>query len=214
MTGFPILKLKTEGLMGSQSFELSSVDRIRLPVVFDAHALAEEVDAFGLGSFVYYDVLPLRAPAHLVDPSRPEPKQASGFADGTWTEWLDTPLLQRSKEIRHLVDFFRQHTRVTLVRLLRLEVGATVQEHCDPTLALHIEDSLIRLTVPILTSTDIHFLLNHKLVPMLAGECWYLRLTDPHKIIHAGKQERINLTIDVAPNDWMLALLKHGEPGA
>ena len=40
--------------------------------------------------FVYYDVLPLTAPAHLVDPSLPPPPPAVDYADGTWTRWLRT----------------------------------------------------------------------------------------------------------------------------
>ena len=87
--------------------------------------------------------------------------------------------------------------------MLRLEAGAVVKEHTDPTLGLHIERSMVRLTIPILTHEDVQFLLNGTEVPLQAGECWYLRLTDPHQVINASAQERINLTIDVIPNEWL-----------
>ena len=38
---------------------------------------------------------------------------------------------------------------------------------------------------------------------MKPGECWYMRLTDPHKVINNGSTERVNLTIDIIPNDWV-----------
>ena len=57
----------------------SRADRVRLPLAFDAAALAAEVAALGLGDFVYYDVVPLRSPAHVVDPSRPPPPPAEDF---------------------------------------------------------------------------------------------------------------------------------------
>ena len=46
---------------------------------------------------------------------------------------------------------------------------------------------------------------------MKPGECWYLRLTDPHKINNPGAVERINLTIDMVPNEWVFNLIEQGE---
>lgn len=45
---------------------------------------------------------------------------------------------------------------------------------------------------------------------MNPGECWYLRLTDPHKVVNDGNTERLNLTIDVIPNDWILSKINEG----
>lgn len=42
---------------------------------------------------------------------------------------------------------------------------------------------------------------------MKAGECWYLRLSDPHRIVNQGTTERINLTIDMIRNEWVKSLL-------
>ncbi len=182
-------------------------DRILLPLSFDANKMLEEVQAFSLQSFIYYNVLPLRSPAHLVDPTLPAPPPAKDYADGSWAEWMDIPALEASPYLSSVVDTFRQHTNVTLVRLLRLAPGATVKEHTDPSLGLHIEKSVIRLTIPIQRNQDVTFFLNGTPVPMNPGECWYLRLTDPHKIINAGTTERINMTIDMIPNEWVRSLI-------
>ena len=186
-------------------------DRIQLPLEFDAAAMLEEIRAMHLGDFIYYDVLPLRAPAHLVDPSITPPPPADDYADGSWTEWLDTPALEASPCLSSVVDTFRAHSKVTLVRLIRLEPGAVVKEHTDPTLGLHVERSVIRLTVPILTNDGVEFFLNGIPVPMKPGECWYLRLSDPHRIVNAGTTERINLTIDVIPNEWVRSLISDNQ---
>lgn len=187
--------------------ETTSSDRIKLPFQFDADKMLAEVRKLNLQDFTYYNVIQLRGPAHLVDSSLPFPPPADDYADGTWTDWLDTKDLEQSPYLQEVVDFFKEHITVNLIRLLRLEPGAEVKEHTDPTLGLHIERSMVRLTIPVFSNDDVHFILNGEEVPLKPGECWYLRLTDPHKVLNQSAEERINLTIDVIPNDWLRDLL-------
>ena len=182
---------------------VQSPDRIKLPFQFDTEKMIAEYNQMNLNGFIYYSVVQLRAPAHMVDTSLPIPPPADDYADGSWTEWLDTAELDRSPYFKSIIDTFREHTKVTLVRLLRLEPGAVVKEHTDPTLGLEVEKSVIRLTIPFKRNEAVTFYLNQKPVPMQAGECWYLRLTDPHKVVNGGAHERVNLTIDMIPNDWI-----------
>lgn len=183
--------------------ENATSDRIQLPFFFDVEKLQAEVAALSLGDFVYYDAIPLRAPAHLVDSSLPLPPPAIDFADGSWTDWLNTEALNKSPYLQEVIATFQQHTKVNLVRVLRLAPGAIVKEHTDPTLGLEEKKSMIRLTIPIRTNDQVQFFLNNEVVPMKLGECWYLRLTDRHRVLNEGPTERINLTIDVIPNEWM-----------
>ncbi|WP_428742032.1 aspartyl/asparaginyl beta-hydroxylase domain-containing protein [Tenacibaculum sp.] len=183
-------------------------DRIQLPFNFETSQMLEEARALQLDSFEYYNVIPLRSPAHLVDTSLPFPPPAEDYADGSWTDWLDTAALEKSPYLTQVVDFFKENTTVTLVRILRLAPHSVVKEHTDPTLGLEIEKSVIRLTIPILNNKDVTFYLNDTPVLMEPGECWYMRLTDPHKVINNGDEERINLTIDVIPNDWIRQIIK------
>jgi hypothetical protein len=178
-------------------------DRIKLPFYFDPDALLKDIQAMQLRPFIYYDVIPLRNPAHLIDSSRPMPAEVDDYADGSWTEWLNSSLLETAPNIAKIIEFFEQHSRITLVRLLRLEAGSHVKEHTDPTLGLQIERSVVRLTIPIQSEEQVVFYLNKTEVPMRPGECWYLRLTDPHSIEHRGQIERINMTIDLTPNEWL-----------
>lgn len=135
-------------------------DRVQLPFQFDVAKMQAEIEALNFNTFLYYNVLPLRAPAHTIDPSIPMPPPVEDFADGSWTEWLDTGALKKSPYLTSIVDIFRKHTKVTLVRLLRLEGGAVVKEH-----------------------------------------------TDPHKVVNGGISQRINLTIDMIPNEWVRSLI-------
>lgn len=182
-------------------------DRVKLPLAFDVTKMQEDIDNLKFNQFLYYDVMPLRAPAFQVDPSIPQPPPADDYADGSWTDWKDTNALKQCPYLMSIVDFFREHTKVTLVRLLRLEAGADLKEHTDPTLGIHIEKSVVRLTIPIQVNDQVTFYLNQKPVPMKPGECWYLRLTDPHSITNEGNEERINLTIDMIPNEWVTDMI-------
>jgi len=186
-------------------------DRIKLPFNFEVAKMLEEAKALQLDNFEYYDVIPLRSPAHLVDTSLPLPPPAEDYADGSWTDWLDTNALKKSPYLTSVIDFFKENTTVNLVRLLRLAPHSTVKEHTDPTLGLEIEKSVIRLTIPILNNENVTFYLNNTPVLMKPGECWYMRLTDPHKVLNNGDEERINLTIDMIPNDWIRQVIRESE---
>ncbi len=182
-------------------------DAIKLPMSFDADKLTQEIENIGLNQFLYYDVLPLRSPAHLVDPSIPFPPPADDYADGSWCDWLNTKSLENSPYLKSIVEQFQEHTTVTLVRALRLEKGNVVKEHRDVTLGLQVEKSVIRLTIPVIKDEKADFYLNNKIVPMKPGECWYMRLTDPHQVINKSERDRINITIDMIPNEWVRDLI-------
>ena len=96
-------------------------DRVKLPLTFDVAKMQADLQELAQQQFVYYKVIQLRAPAHLVDTSVPFPPPADDYADGTWTDWLDTSALKNSPYLLSIVDKFRQHTTVNLVRLLRVK---------------------------------------------------------------------------------------------
>ncbi len=146
-------------------------DRIKLPFTFDVEKLLAEMQALKLEHYGYYKVIPLRAPAHLVETSLPFPPPSLDYADGTWTDWMNTAALEKSPYLKSIVDQFSQYTTVNLVRLLFLAPLSVVKEHTDPTLALEEEKSMIRLTIPIDNNEGVEFFLNDSLVPMKVGEC-------------------------------------------
>jgi hypothetical protein len=44
-------------------------------------------------------------------------------------------------------------------------------------------------------------------VVMGEGECWYLDLSQPHRLHNRGKTDRIHLVIDCVVNDWLRSII-------
>ena len=198
-------------MLSTKEIKTAVKDRIQLPFKYNVSKMQMETKVLALEKFEYYKVIQLRAPAHLVDTSLPFPPPAGDYADGSWTDWLDTPELEKSPYLKSIINSFKEHTTVTLVRLLRLAPNSVVKEHTDPTLGLGIEKSVIRLTIPVLNNDKMVFNLNKTPVNMKPGECWYLDLTKPHEVINNVNEERINLTIDMIPNKWIRDIIEKSQ---
>lgn len=188
-------------------------DRIQLPFTFNAEKMLIEAHTLKQEHYEYYKVILLRGPAHLVDTSLPIPPPADDYADGSWTNWMNTPDLEKSPYLKSIINTINQYTTVNLVRLLFLAPNSVVKKHTDPTLALEVEKSMIRLTIPIDNNEGVEFFLNDTLAPMKVGECWYLRLSDTHHVINKGTTDRINLTIDIIPNDKIIQIIHNAGQG-
>jgi hypothetical protein len=178
-------------------------DRSKLALSYDAEALAREVLALvsGYPPYIHYNVIPLTMPGG----AKPG---VTDFSDPDWTSWVETPLMASCPGIRAVLDSLA--CRKTNIRLMRLEAGGELKEHCDPQLDLGLRNQ-IRLHVPIVTSPLVDFVLNGTLVPLEPGELWYLRLSDPHSVRNRGDTERIQLSIDVVVNDWIERMILEGE---
>lgn len=178
-------------------------DRLQLPLRFDPVRLRDDLmrleelewaDHFVKQNYEgSWSVLPLRAPAgetHIVRMIYPDP---------TCTEFVDTPLLERCGYFREVLGAF--NAPLAAVRLMKLAPGSVILEHRDHDLAA--EHGTARLHIPVITNTDVEFSLNHRPVRMEAGECWYLRLSDPHSVANRGTTDRVHMVIDLAVNNWL-----------
>ena len=94
-----------------------------------------------------------------------------------------------------------------------------LERHTDLTdQSLGIEDGrTIRLHVPIKTNSSVKvtsWALNNQasVKHFKQGELWYLNIRCPHKVINAGKTERIHLVIDVVSNEKLRALISSSAP--
>jgi hypothetical protein len=188
-------------------------DRCRLPLSFDASRLREDlrrlspedwVDHFVPDNYEgRWRVAPLRAPADAVHPIQmiyPNPGCES---------FADTAILKRCPYIREVLAVF--DCDLEAARLMALGAGSKIREHRDHELS--VEHGVIRLHVPIVTGEGVRFYLNGQPVPMRPGECWYLRLSEPHRVDNDGHDERVHLVFDARVNDWLRGLLAAGEWG-
>ncbi|MCC9070096.1 aspartyl/asparaginyl beta-hydroxylase domain-containing protein [Flavobacterium sp. F-65] len=92
----------------------------------------------------------------------------------------------------------------TAVRLLQLAVSAEIKPHSDH--CLGYEDGSFRLHIPIITNSDVEFVLDGTRLIMNEGECWYIDANFIHSVANRGTQDRIHLVIDGVRNEWTDAL--------
>jgi hypothetical protein len=187
-------------------------DRLRLPLAFDPHRLAADLATLAQSEWTAHfvsanytgnwSVLPLRAPAGVDHPilriaSHP------GVED-----WQDTEALAACGYFRAVLAAF--DCPIGAARLMRLTPGSSILEHRDADLAA--EFGTARLHIAVATNPDVDFRLNAARVIMRAGECWYLRLADPHSVVNGGTSDRVHLVIDASVNDWLRRQLALAAP--
>ena len=182
----------------------------RLPFRFDADELASEVARIEEREWVAHfntrdyegswSGVALRGVGGRADRICPDPSAIAQFRD--------TAVLRRSPALRSVLDAFE--CELSCVRLLKLAAGSSIKEHRDGGLsAVHGE---ARVHIPIVTDDDVEFFLDGELVPMLAGETWYLDLELPHRVDNRSSRDRVHLVIDCIVDEWLGELLRAAAP--
>ena len=182
-------------------------DRLRLPFTFDPDLLARDLRGLSAVGWTEhfvrqnYDgdwsVIPLRGSASAKHPVM------MIYSDPTCTEFADTPMLAACPYFRQVLDTFK--TPLLAVRLMRLTPGSVIKEHND--MDLSFEDGTVRIHVPVVTNAGVEFYLNRSRVVLDAGSAWYLRLSDPHRVVNGGSSDRVHMVIDAEVNRWVADIL-------
>ena len=182
-------------------------DRIKLPHAFAAVPLLAEPKRLDAGAWTdhfvpqhyrgEWSVVPLRAPGGANHPIL-RITSPPGCND-----WQETEYLTLCPEIAKVLTLLR--APLGAVRLMRLGPESSILRHSDHDLSA--DYGQVRLHVPLTTNPQVDFRVNDSTVTMLPGECWYLRLSDPHSVDNRGPTERIHLVIDAMVNDWLAELL-------
>ncbi|WP_154224514.1 aspartyl/asparaginyl beta-hydroxylase domain-containing protein [Marinicella rhabdoformis] len=163
-------------------------DRIKLDRSFDINRLCsdvkEVVSTLQQQFYIYYSAIPL----------------ARNVAQPSTHDWAAEPMLKGCHYLQEIFSGFE--TEITSIRLMRLEAGAVLKEHTDPTLDAELRE-VVRLTLPVFSDDLVAFYLNGTVVPMQPGELWYLKLSERHSVENNSAVERINMSIDVAWNPWV-----------
>lgn len=182
-------------------------DRIKLPLSFDPERLQDDlrrleasewIDHFVTRNYTgSWSVIPLRAPAGAAHPVM------TIFSDPACDTFVDTPCLERCGYLREVLALVA--CPLDAVRLMKLSAGSVIKEHRDHDLAF--EQGHVRLHVPVRTNPGVEFVLNGRRIVMSEGECWYLRLSDPHAVANRGATDRVHLVIDARVNAWIETML-------
>lgn len=178
-------------------------DRSKLALTYDVDRLQQEI-LYAIKEsppYIHYSVIPLTVAGE-------RNVNVTDFSDPDWTTWVETQLLMNCPYIQEVLCSLE--CRKANVRLLRLEPGGELKEHTDPQLNLQFHNQ-IRLHVPVFTNEFVEFMLNGVAVPLLPGELWYMRLSDPHSVRNHGQSERIQLSIDVVVNEWIKSMVSQGD---
>ncbi|SDB67029.1 aspartyl/asparaginyl beta-hydroxylase domain-containing protein [Pseudomonas sp. NFACC13-1] len=174
---------------------------VNLPLLLQALAAIEDVRWQGHFNSAYYSGdwsgVALISAADAVtelSPGRGQPSQrAPWLADGRWQEALrDWPL------------------EIVSARLLRLGPGGCIHEHRDYDLGG--PDADLRLHVPLLSPPDVDFFLEGQIIPLTAGECWFLDLARPHRVVNRSAHSRVHLVLDCRPGPWLAQQIADGLP--
>jgi hypothetical protein len=185
-------------------------DRILLPLRFDAARLRADLDGLAGKTWTAHFVrqnysgewsaLPLRSKRGATRPSN------MIYADPMCVDFVDTPILEACPYFQEVLAAFPCPIRSA--RLMRLTPGSEIKEHSD--MDLGAEFGKARLHIPIATSDDVDFFLNGTAVAMSPGDCWYLRLSDPHRVLNRGASDRVHLVFDTVVNEWLRGELQAG----
>lgn len=184
-------------------------DRIRFPFKFDATQLQQDLGTLQDRSSEWIDhfvkqnyegdwsVIPLRGPKGATHPVM------MIYSDPTCEEFENTPFVTGCPYFAEVLNTFK--TEVQAARLMKLATGSVIKEHRDHDLEFDL--GIIRVHIPVVTNPQVEFYLNGTRVIMNEGECWYLKLADPHRVTNPGPN-RVHLVIDMKVNDWVGEMLK------
>jgi quercetin dioxygenase-like cupin family protein len=111
---------------------------------------------------------------------------------------INTEILDSCDYFKAILDGFLFEK--TAVRLLQLAVGAEIKPHSDH--CLGYEDGSFRLHIPIITNSEVEFILDGNRIIMNEGECWYIDANFVHSVANRGINDRIHLVVDGIRNDW------------
>ncbi len=193
---------------------MQTPDRILLPFRLDPKQLKQDLKQLEQSEWINhfvtqnYDgewsVLPLRGPKGANHPV------TMIYSDPSCKEFEDTPFIQHTPYIHSSLQQF--NCPITAVRLMKLSPGSVIKEHSDHD--LEIEQGAARLHIPIETNPHIEFRLNGTMVHMQEGECWYLKLSEPHSVKNLGDTDRIHLVVDILVNQWFLSEVEQALKGS
>lgn len=186
------------------------VRSIKFPIVFDSEKLQNDLKKIINENWIdHYNTDCYSGKWNSIALMSPNGKSDAIYASPTNNEKLvETEILNSCtyfKEI--LVGFLFEKTAV---RLLQLAVGAEVKPHSDN--CLGYEDDSFRLHIPIITNSEVEFILDGTRLIMNEGECWYIDANFIHSVANRGTRDRIHLVIDGIRNEWTDAMFYKEAP--
>jgi len=176
------------------------ISTLKLPLAFDAAALWADAASFSAEEWTpHFNVHYYQGDWSGIALRAAKDAHVGLYPDPAATSFCNTGMLDRCKYVPAVLDAFE--CDLETARFLRLGPGATIREHRDYKLSL--EDGIARVHIPVKTSSNVEFFLDHERIDMQQGEAWYLNFNLPHSVENKGEETRIHLVIDCIVNDWL-----------
>lgn len=173
---------------------------LQIPLLFDADALAAEIEALGESvwkphpqGFAGNSMLPLVSVG-----GDPDDEAFSG-------DMRPTPHLQRCRYLRQVIASFG--ATVGRTRLMRLAGQAEVARHTDQG---YYWVERMRIHVPIVTQPTVQFECDGIVINMAPGECWIFDTWRQHRVLNDATRSRIHLVCDSVGGAAFWELAAHG----
>jgi hypothetical protein len=157
----------------------------KLPLRFDAERMAEEIAQAPESAWRKHPTGYAGNTALLLVSAH------GGENDDMTGPMMPVPRLQYCPYLQQVMASFQ--TVIGRCRLMRLEPGANVNEHCDIS---YYWRQRIRLHIPIITDPAVAFSSHGETVHMAAGEAWTFDNWYLHKVENPTDIRRIHLVID------------------
>lgn len=169
---------------------------LRLPLSFNAEALAAEVRAFPESAWVAHpNKLPGNEAVRLVTTNGEQ-------TDDTASPMAPTQYLLSSPYIMEVMAAIGAVWGRS--RLMRLAPGSVVPPHVDTHFYWRTH---VRLHVPIVTTPDVLFTVGGQTVHMAAGECWVFDTFSRHDVRNGGTEPRVHLVLDTVGGEPLWDLI-------
>ena len=175
----------------------------RLPLRFDADALAAEVRALPAEAWVPHpqnfegnDYVPFVTPSGMITNGFAGPMAATKFLE----------MCPYTTEVMATLGCVWGRTR-----LMGLVPGATVPPHVDTN---YYWRTHVRVHIPIVTNPEVRFTCGDETVHMTAGECWVFDTFRRHTVANGGSEKRIHLVADTIGGERLWDLVNSAkQPG-
>jgi quercetin dioxygenase-like cupin family protein len=176
---------------------------LRLPLSFDAGALAQEVAALPPSAWQPHpDKIPGNEAVLLVTPEGRDTNKVAG-------PMAPTEHLRACPAIVGVMGAIGAVWGRS--RLMRLAPGAVVPPHVDVN---YYWRTHLRLHIPVTTTPEVLFTCGDETEHMKAGECWVFDTWKPHHVRNGGESTRVHLVLDTVGGERLWDLIESAAQGA
>lgn len=173
---------------------------LKLPFQFNKEKLVHDLSLILEGNWIsHFNTAGYIGDWKVISLYAPNGEESNIFALSTPNSIIrETSTLKKCQYFKEVIDSFK--CPILTARILRLGVGAEIKPHRDHELGY--EDGNFRLHIPIVTNSQVQFILDGSELTMLPGECWYTNVNYVHSVKNSGESDRVHLVIDGKRNEW------------